>query len=150
MSDSVRPHRWQPTRLLCPRDSPTKNTGVGCHALLQGIQLPDPGIEPASPKSLALRADSLPLSHGESPHTCLCCVLCLVAQSCPTLCDTMDCSPPGSSVHGDSPGKSTGVGCHALLQGIFPSQGLNSGPPTLQADSLPSEPPEKPKMFLVF
>ena len=38
-------------------------------------------------------------------------VLCLVAQSCPTLCDSMDCSPPGFSVHGDSPGKDTGVGC---------------------------------------
>ena len=42
-------------------------------------------------------------------------VLCLVTQSCLTLCDLMDCSPPGSSVHGDSLGKSTGVGCHALL-----------------------------------
>ena len=41
------------------------------------------------------------------------------------LCDPMDCSPPGSSVHGDSPGKKTGVGCHALLQGIFPTQRLN-------------------------
>ena len=39
----------------------------------------------------------------------------------------MDCSPPGSSVHGDSPGKNPGVGCHALLQGIFPAQGLNPG-----------------------
>ena len=46
-----------------------------------------------------------------------------VAQSCPILCDPMDCCPPGSSVHGDSPGKHTGVGCHALLQGIFPIQG---------------------------
>ena len=43
----------------------------------------------------------------------------LVTQLCPTLCDLMDCSPPGSSVHGDSQGKNTGVGCHALLQGIF-------------------------------
>ena len=43
--------------------------------------------------------------------------LCLVTQWCPTLCDPMDCSPPDSSVHGDSPGKNTGVGCHALLQG---------------------------------
>ena len=48
--------------------------------------------------------------------------------SCPTLCDPMDCSPPGSSVHGDSPGKNTGVGCHALLQGIFPTQGSNRVP----------------------
>ena len=46
-------------------------------------------------------------------------------QSCPILRDPMDCSPPGSSVHGDSPGKNTGVGCLALLQGIFPTQGLN-------------------------
>ena len=45
----------------------------------------------------------------------------LVAQSCPTLCSPLDCSPPGSSVHGDSPGKNTGVGCHAL-QGIFLTQ----------------------------
>ena len=56
-------------------------------------------------------------------------VLCLVTQSCPTLCDHMDRSPPGSSVHGDSPGKNTGVGCHTLLQGIFPSQGSNPGLP---------------------
>ena len=53
--------------------------------------------------------------------------MCLVTQSCPTLCDPMDCSPPGCSVHGDSPGKDTGVSCHALLQGIFPIQGLNPG-----------------------
>ena len=53
--------------------------------------------------------------------------LCLVAQSCPTLCDPMDCSPPGSSIHEDSPGKNTRVGCHALLQGIFPTQGSNPG-----------------------
>ena len=46
-------------------------------------------------------------------------VLCLVSLSCLTLCDPVDCSPPGSSVHGDAPGKNTGVGCHALLQGIY-------------------------------
>ena len=46
-------------------------------------------------------------------------------QSCPTLWDIMECSLPGSSIHGDSPGKNTGVGCHALLQGIFPIQGSN-------------------------
>ena len=55
------------------------------------------------------------------------CMLCLVVQLCPTLCDSMDCSLPGSSVHADSPGKNTGVGCHALLQGIFPTQGSNQG-----------------------
>ena len=40
----------------------------------------------------------------------------LVAQLCPSICDPMDCSPPGSSVHGDSQGKNTGVGCHAFLK----------------------------------
>ena len=39
----------------------------------------------------------------------------------------MDCSLPHSSVHAESPGKNAGVGCHVLLQGIFPTQGLNSG-----------------------
>ena len=67
MSDSVRPHRRQPTRLPHPWDSPGKNTGVGCHCLLQCMKVK---------------------SQSE------------VAQSCPTLSDPMDCSLPGSSVHG--------------------------------------------------
>ena len=67
VSDSVRPHRQQPTRLPRPWDSPGKNTGVGCHLLL-----------------LCMKVKS------ESE----------VAQSCLTLLDPMDCSPPGSSVHG--------------------------------------------------
>ena len=49
--------------------------------------------------------------------------LCLVSQLYSALCNPVDCSPPGSFVHGDSPGKNTGAGCHALLQGIFPTQG---------------------------
>ena len=67
MSDSVRPHRRQPTRLPHPWDSPGKNTGVGCHFLLQCMKV-------------------------KSERQ--------VAQSCLTVCDPMDCSPPGSSVHG--------------------------------------------------
>ena len=67
MSDSVRPHRWQPTRLLRPWGSPGKNTGVGCRFLLQCMQV-----------------------KSESE----------VAQSCLTLSNPMDRSPPGSSVHG--------------------------------------------------
>ena len=67
MSDSVLPHRWQPTRLPRPWDSPGKNTGVGCRLLLQSMKVK---------------------SQSE------------VAQSCPTLSDPMDCSPPGSSIHG--------------------------------------------------
>ena len=49
-------------------------------------------------------------------------------QSCPTLCDPTDCSLPGFSVHGDSPGKNSAIGCRALralLQGTFLIQGLN-------------------------
>ena len=65
--DSVRPHRQQPTRLPRPWDSSGKNTGVGCHFLLQCLKV-----------------------KSESE----------VAQSCPTLSDPMDCSPPGSSIHG--------------------------------------------------
>ena len=53
------------------------------------------------------------------------CCCCSVTQSCLTLHNPMDCSPPGSSVHGDSPGQNTGVGCHFLLQGIFSTQGSN-------------------------
>ena len=77
----------------------------------------------------------------------MCVCVCLVTQSCPTLCNPMDCSPPGSPVHEDSPGKNTGVGCHALLQGIFPIQGLNLGLlclPCWQPGSLPPVPTGKP------
>ena len=55
--------------------------------------------------------------------------MCLVPQSYLTLCDSLDCSLPGSSVHGDSPGKNIEVGCHILLQEISPTQGLNSSIP---------------------
>ena len=67
MSNSVRPHIWQPTRHPCPWDSPGKNTGVGCHFLLQCMKV-----------------------ESESE----------VAQPCLTLPNPMDCSLPGSSVHG--------------------------------------------------
>ena len=52
-----------------------------------------------------------------------------VSQLCRTLCDPMDYSSPVSSVHGLFPGKNIGVGCHALLQGIFPTQGSNPSLP---------------------
>ena len=63
----------------------------------------------------------------------------LVAQSYPTLCDSMDCSLPGFSVHGDSPGKNTGVGSPSLLQVLF-TTGTKPRSPALQADSSLSEP----------
>ena len=74
----------------------------------------------------------------------LCAVLCLVTQFCLTFCNPMSCSPPGSSVHGDSPGQNTGLGCHPLGEGIFPTQGSNPGLLHCR-QTLPSEPPGKPK-----
>ena len=96
-------------------------------------------------ESRALQQCWLRVYENYSP---LCCVLCLVTQSCLTVCDPMDCSPPGSSVHGDSPGKNTGVGFHALLQGS--SQPRDQTQVSIIAgefftvDSLPSEPQGKP------
>ena len=49
--------------------------------------------------------------------------VCVYAQSCWTFCNSMDCSLPDFFLHGDSPGKNTGVGCHFLLQGI-PNPGI--------------------------
>ena len=73
-----------------------------------------------------------------------CAVLSLVAWSCLILCDPMDCSPPGSSVHVDSPGRKTGMGCHASLQGIFPIEGSKpSFPHCMQI--LYHEPQGKPR-----
>ena len=87
--------------------------------------LPDPGWNSSLLSHLHWQADSLPLSHQEA-ILLLCTWACLVAQLCLTLCDPMDCSPPDSSVHGIFPGRNTGVGCHSLLQGIFPTQGSNA------------------------
>ena len=70
-------------------------------------------------------------------------VLCLVTQSCLTLCDPMDCSLPGSSVHGDSPGKNTGVGLPCPPPGVLHNPETEPRSPTLQAYSLSSEPPGK-------
>ena len=67
-------------------------------------------------------------------------MLCLVAQSRPTLCDPKECSPPGSSVHEDSPGKNTGI---CPPPGDLPNPGIKPRSPALQADSLLSEPPTR-------
>ena len=80
---------------------------------------------------------------GLSKHWIMMCCAKL-PQSCTTLWNPMDCSPPDSSVHEDSPSKNTGVGCHFVLQGIFPTQGLNQGLLHWQAGSLPLAPPGKP------
>ena len=76
--------------------------------------------------------------------------MCLVAQSRLILCDPMDCSLPGSSVHGDSLGKNTGVGCHVLLQGIFPTQGSNPGLPHCRWILYHLSHQENPITFIIF
>ena len=65
----------------------------------------------------------------------ICAVLCLLILLCPTLCDPMHYSLTGSSFYGEPPGKDTREGCHALFQGIFPTQGLNPGLPHCGRDS---------------
>ena len=95
-----------------------------------------------NPPPISLPIPSLwviPVHQPQASFTSFLMFVCLIAQSCPTLCEPMNCSPPGSSIHGDSPGKNIGVGCHALLQGIFPIQGLDLSlllSPALQADYL--------------
>ena len=79
-----------------PPDFPGNNTGAFCHFLLQGIFSIHPGINPMSP---ALQADSLPLSHQGRPNS-FPCMHAKSIQSCLTLCDLMDSSLPGSTVHG--------------------------------------------------
>ena len=72
---------------------------------------------------------------------------CVHAQPCPTLCDPMDCSPPGSSVHEDFPDKNPRVGCHFLFQGVFSTQELKLHLLWFldwQADSLPLSYPGSP------
>ena len=66
------------------------------------------------------------------------CAVCLVAQFFPTLCDPMDCSPPGSSVHGDTPGKNTEMGCLPFSRDLS-NPGIEPRSPTLQANSLLSK-----------
>ena len=78
------------------------------------------------------------------------CVLCLAAQLHRILFDPMDYSLPGSSVHGNSPGKNTEVVCQAFLHGIFPSLGIEPRSPAQQVESLQSEPPGKPMPPLGF
>ena len=79
--------------------------------------------------------------------TILYAVLCLVTQSYPTLCDPMDCSPPGFSVHGIFFRQEYWSGLPFPSPGDLPNPGFEPRSPTLQADSLPSEPPGKPLPF---
>ena len=117
-------------RLLCPWDWPSKSTEVGSHFLLQGI-FP---TQWSNSHLLHWQADSLPLSHlGKEERKWSCSVMSHSLQHCGLQTTRLLCP-------WDSPGKNTGVGCHFLLEGIFPTRGSYPGLP-LQPDSLLSEPP---------
>ena len=72
------------------------------------------------------------------------CVLRVCAQLCPTPCDPVDCSPPGSFIHGISQARTLGTSCRFLLQGIFPTQGLNEHVLHWHENSFTAETPGKP------
>ena len=72
-------------------------------------------------------------------------MLCLVASVMSGSATPRNCSPPGSSICEDSPGKNTRMGCHCPPPGDLPSPGIEPRSPALQADSLPSKPPGKPR-----
>ena len=97
MSDSSQPHGLQPTRLLCPWDSPGKSTGVGCHCLLQFPALAGRFLTTFE-KMLGFKTEraleAVPFNFLTS------CVHAKLLQWCLTHCEPMDCSPPGSSMLG--------------------------------------------------
>ena len=125
MSDSVRPRKQQATRLLCPWDSPGRNTEVGCHFLLQCMHAWLVASVVSSFSNACMHAKLLQScltlcypTDGSSPGSSIpgvlqarilewvaiylsnACMHAKLLQLCPTLCDPLDSSPPGSSAHG--------------------------------------------------
>ena len=141
----MRPHRWQSTRLRCPWDSPGKNTGVGCHFLLQCMKvkseskvaqscptLSDP-MECSLPGSSThgifqargLEWSAIAFSNREMRNPQLSGIQENESESHSVLSDSW--WPHGLYSPWNSPGQNTGIGNHSLLQGIFPTQGSNPG-----------------------
>ena len=112
VSNSVRPHRWQPTRLPCPWDSPSKNTGVGGHFLLQCMKVKSESEAaqwysiPSYPMVCSLPGSTVPgilqarILEWVAISFSNACMHAESLQSCPTLCNPIDGSPTGSSVPG--------------------------------------------------
>ena len=117
MSDSVRPHRRQPTGLPRPWDSPGKNTGGGCHFLLQCMKVKSESEVAQSCPTFSDPMDCSPPGSFSS-----------VAQSCPTLCDPMNRSTPGLPVHHQLP-EFTQIHVHRVSDAIQPSHPLSSPSP---------------------
>ena len=98
---------------------------------------PKPGIEPMSPALAggflttgpSGKSSLYDLKQISGPHKVSSCIHAKLLQSCPTLCSPTNCSLPGSSIHRDSPGKNTGVGCRALLEWVTVPSSSGSSPP---------------------
>ena len=110
----------------------------------------------SNPRLLYWQVDSLPLSYEASLRfvlnyfSSLCAVLCLVAQSCLTLCDPMHCSPPGSSVDGGFSWQEYWSGLPCPPPGDLPNPGTEPGSPTNQEDSSSAELPGKPFLHYTY
>ena len=115
MSDYVQ-SLLEPIGLLCPWDFPGKNAGMGCHLLLQEI-FPTQDLNLHLPQCRqTLYRLSHQGSHGTHAAAAAAAAAAKSLQSCPTLCDPIDGSPPGSPIPGILQARNTGVGCHFLLQ----------------------------------
>ena len=133
VSNSLRPHELQPTRLLCPWNSPGKNTGVGCHFLLQGISLTQ-GSNPGLPHC---RQTLYCLSYQGSPNLLSCVRLFVI---------------PWTAVYQASPSikysrQQYWSGLPFLSPGDLPNPGIKPRSPALQADCLPAEPQGTPTVY---
>ena len=135
MSDSLRLHGLQPARLLCPWNSPCKNTGVGSMPFFQGSSWPR---DQNQVSCIAGRFFTIWATREALHKHSVCVCVCLVAQSCLTLCNSMDCSLAGSSVRGILQAR--------ILEWIaisfsrdLPDPGIKTRSSTLQAHSLSSE-----------
>ena len=127
MSNSQRPHGLQPTRFLHPRDFPGKSPGVGCHRLLQT----------STRIYLEIRLLKRQLSYNSGGWW-------FSREVVSDSCNPLGYSPPGSSVHGDSPGKNTWSGLPCPPPGDLPNVGIEPRSHALQVNSLLYEPPGKP------
>ena len=127
VSDSCYPRDCTLTGSFVHGDSPGKNTGVGCHALLQGIfptQGSNPGLLHCGQILYRLSHEGSP---GKGSYTFVISCSCQVASVVSDSMRPHRRQPTRLPHPWDSPGKNTRVGCHALLQGIFPTQGSNPG-----------------------
>ena len=117
--NSLQPYGLQPTRLLCPWDSPGKNTGAGCHFLLQGL-FPTQGSNLHLLRLLYCRHILYCWRNSDQIRS--------VTQSCPTLRDPMNHSTPGLPVHHQLP-EFTQTHVHQVSDAIQPSYPLSSSSP---------------------